>query len=103
MLTIGSTIAIMFSKLCMSVEDVMDECHRICSKVYVDDISPEERSLRLRQCIEGLLERRELPLDLKLGKDSRLSEEGCPWCVIYSTINSPKLILYQFRRGHFEK
>jgi hypothetical protein len=81
MLTVNSTIAIMFSKLRMSVKEVMDECPRICSKVYLDELSPEERSLCLRQCIEDLLERRKLPVDLKLGPDSRMTEEGCPWYV----------------------
>lgn len=76
-----SLIAIMFSKLRMSVHEALEEFRKICAVVYVDQISPEERTKRLRECIEDMLQRRGLPVDLKFEKDDRLIEEGCPWSV----------------------
>lgn len=69
----------MFSKLRMSVQDTMEEFHKICLEVYADGLSAEERSGRLRKSVEDLLRRRGFPIDLKLGKDSRVTQEGCPW------------------------
>lgn len=71
-------IAIMLSKLRMTVEDAAEELYRICEEVYALGLSPEERTRKLRQCILDLLKRRGLPEDLKMGTDDRV-EEGCPW------------------------
>ena len=71
----------MFAKLRMSVNDTIKEFHKICCEVYMGDLSPSTRTQRLRDCIEDLLRRRGLPIDLKLGKDNRVAEQGCPWYV----------------------
>lgn len=77
-------IVIMFCKFRMSVEDTMNEFYKICEEVYANGLSPEERSSRLRNCIEDLLKRKGFPVDLNMGKDDRLAKQGCPWCGIYS-------------------
>jgi hypothetical protein len=74
-------LAIMFSKLRMSVADATKEFREICFNVYVDGLSPAKRTYKLRHHIEELLTRNGLPIDLKLGKDSRHPEDGCPWYV----------------------
>jgi hypothetical protein len=66
----------------MSVEDATEEFHRICNEVYVDGLSAEGRTGRLRKTIEELLTRRGFPVDLKLGPDVRIAEDGCPWYVL---------------------
>jgi hypothetical protein len=78
----GATIVIMLSKLRMSVEDATEEFYRICNEIYVDGLSAVERSARLRKTIEELLTRRGFPVDLKLGADARVTEDGCPWCAL---------------------
>jgi type II secretory pathway component PulF len=45
-------ITIIISKLGMSVEDTIEEFHRICNEVYVDGLSAAERTGRLRKAIE---------------------------------------------------
>lgn len=71
-----SILAIMFGKLRMSVKEAYDEFDKIRHEVYVDNLSAEERTERLRSCIEDLLRRRGHPIDLKLrGKD------GASWFV----------------------
>jgi hypothetical protein len=50
----------------MSVEEVMEEFVVIVEKVYKDNLTPTERTSTLRRCMQSLLERRKLPLDLKL-------------------------------------
>jgi hypothetical protein len=78
----NSTIAIMLSKLRMPVEDASEEFYRICNEVYVDGLSATERTGRLRKMVEELLTRRGFPVDLKLGRDARVAEDGCAWYVL---------------------
>jgi len=75
-------VAIMISRLRMSIEDATEGFHRICNEVYVDGLSATERTARLRKSIEELLTRRGLPVDLKLGRDAQVTEGGCPWYVL---------------------
>ena len=84
----------MLSKLRMSVEDATEEFHRICNEVYVDGLYAEERTSRLRKTIEELLTRRRFPVDLKLGRDPRVAEDGCPWYA--SVVSANSLILIRF-------
>jgi len=78
-LFLSRLLAIMFSKLRMSVADAIEEFRKICTIVYVDGLSQMERTKKLKGCIKDLLVRKGLPADLKLGRDSRMVEEGCPW------------------------
>jgi hypothetical protein len=84
----------MLSRLRMPIEDTMEEFHRICNEVYVDGLSAEERTGRLRKTIEELLIRRGFPADLKLGRDVRVAEDGCPWYAFVVSINDLILILF---------
>jgi hypothetical protein len=76
----------MFSKLQMSVEDATEEFHKICNEVYVDGLSATERTGRLRKAIEELLTKRGFPVDLKLGRDTRVAEGGCPWYALIISV-----------------
>lgn len=87
----------MFGKLRMSVKEVLREFHKIGSEVYTGDLAPEIRTERLKGCIEDLLRRRGLPIDLKLGKDKRVTEQGCPWYVQNERFKDLVLIYSQFR------
>ena len=60
----------------MSVEEASKEFYTIVEEVYKQDsITPLERTNCLRQCIEDILKRRGLPLDLKLMDEAW--EESC--------------------------
>lgn len=60
----------------MSVEEAYEEFDKIRREVYVDILSAEERTNKLKGCIEDLLRRKGHPIDLKLrGKD------GASWFV----------------------
>jgi hypothetical protein len=62
-----SLIAILFSKLRMSVEEVSEEFCPIMEQVYnPDNLSPSERTGRLRKCMEVIMERKGLPVNLPL-------------------------------------
>jgi hypothetical protein len=76
----------------MSVEAAIEEFLRICNEVYVDGLPATKRTSRLRKTIEELLTRRGFPLDLKLGRDARVAEDGCPWYVSVAFTNSLMLI-----------
>jgi hypothetical protein len=78
----------------MSVEDTMQEFHKICNEAYGDKLSAKERTGRLRKTIEDLLTGRGFPVDLKLGRDARVVEDGCPWCVLAVSVNALMLILF---------
>jgi len=71
----------MFAKLGMSVKDVFEEFNKICDEVYAIYLEPDERTAALRKCIEDLLMRKKLPLDLKMGKDKRGPPSKCSWYV----------------------
>jgi hypothetical protein len=72
-------LAIMFTKLYMSVDEAIDAFLQICEQVYSDDrVTAAQRSARLRECIEDMLAKKELPIDLKMthhGSD----RENCAW------------------------
>ena len=84
----------MLSRLRMPIEDTTEEFYRICNEVYVDGLSAEERTGRLRKTIEELLTRRGFPVDLKLGRDTRVVEDGCPW---YALVSADSLMLIRFQ------
>jgi hypothetical protein len=83
----NSTIAIMLSRLRMPVKDATEEFHRICNEVYVNGLSATERTGRLRKTIEELLIKRGFPVDLKLGRDARVAQDGCPWYAVAVSVN----------------
>jgi hypothetical protein len=56
----------MFVKLQMSVKEAIAEFANIVQKVYPEGLGPEERTLRLRECMQSLLAKRGLPQDLKM-------------------------------------
>ncbi|KIM30111.1 hypothetical protein M408DRAFT_67143 [Serendipita vermifera MAFF 305830] len=67
----GGLLAIMFTRLRMSIEEASDEFFTITEEVYRQDaLDSSERSKRLRQCIEDMLQRRQLPLDIKLMEET---------------------------------
>lgn len=57
----------------MSVKEVYQEFHKIRREVYVEDLTPEKRTERLRSCIEDLLRRRGHSIDLKLRENDEAS------------------------------
>jgi hypothetical protein len=59
-------IAIMLVKLRMSVEEATDEFGAIVEAVYANRLNPAEKTEKLRKCVEALLTKRKLPVDLKL-------------------------------------
>jgi hypothetical protein len=69
----------MFAKLGMSAKDAFEEFNKICEEVYLVDMKPERRTATLRACVEDLLKRRGLPIDLKMGKDKRGPQSKCSW------------------------
>lgn len=69
----------MYGKLRMSAIEAHRELRIICSRVYLEVLSPEERSDRLKKCLEKLLVKKGLPKDLKFEQDARVAEEGYPW------------------------
>jgi hypothetical protein len=57
----------MFAKLRMSVEEASDEFFKIVEQVYKPDhLTPSERTQKLREFMEAIMARKELPVDLKL-------------------------------------
>jgi hypothetical protein len=75
-------LAVMFSKLGMTVKDALEEFNKICDEVYAVDLMPEDRTAALRNRIEDLLKKRGLPVDLKMGKDKRGPASKCGWYVL---------------------
>ena len=66
----------MFAKLRMSVEEASDEFFTIVEQVYKpDQLTPSERTQKLRECMEAIMVRKELPVDLKLLEGNET--EGC--------------------------
>ncbi|KIM21678.1 hypothetical protein M408DRAFT_301860 [Serendipita vermifera MAFF 305830] len=64
-------LAIMFTRLRMSVEEASDEFFTITEEVYKQDgLESSERSKRLRQCVGDMLQRRGFPLDTKLMEET---------------------------------
>jgi hypothetical protein len=60
-------IAIMFFKLRMSVEEAITELGMIVEEVYTKKLEPADKTKKLRDCIERLLTKRNLPINLKIG------------------------------------
>jgi hypothetical protein len=57
----------MFARLRMSVQEISDEFSTIVEEVYQPkDLSPAERTQKLRECMEDVMERKGLPLNMKL-------------------------------------
>ena len=68
----------MFVKLRMTVEEASEEFCTIIQEVYQqDDIMPKERTQRLKQCMEDIMKRKGLPMDMKLLDETR--SEDCAW------------------------
>jgi len=60
----------------MSVEEASEEFSTIMEQVYnPEDLAPSERTGRLRKCMEDVMERKGLPLDLPLIQKTR--PEAC--------------------------
>jgi len=57
----------MLAKLSMSVDEASEEFFTIVQEVYTPkNLAPAERTQKLRKCMEGLLKKKGLPVDLKL-------------------------------------
>jgi hypothetical protein len=51
----------------MSVEEASDEFFTIVDQVYKPDhLTPPERTQKLRECMEAIIAKKGLPVDLKL-------------------------------------
>jgi hypothetical protein len=73
LLTWNSLIAIMLSRLRMSVDEASDEFFTIVEEVYKPDhLTPSERTHKLRECMEAVLSRKSLPLDTKLMEGNQI-------------------------------
>lgn len=80
-------IAIFLTKLRMSVEEASWEFHKVAEHVYKPGhLSPSERTLNLRQCIESTLKAKGLPLDLPLTEETQ--PRGCAGQVFMDWCNS---------------
>jgi hypothetical protein len=67
LLSLNSLIAIMLAKLGMSVDEASEEFFTIVQEVYTPkNLTPAERTQNLRECMEGVLKKKGLPVDLKL-------------------------------------
>jgi hypothetical protein len=70
-LTQDSLIAIMLSKLRMSVEEATDEFFTIIEEVYnQDDLSPSDRTRKLRECVEAAMQKKGIPLNMVLMEET---------------------------------
>jgi hypothetical protein len=57
----------MLAKLGMSVDEASEEFFALVQEVYTpENLAPEERTQKLRGCMEDLLKKKGLPMDLKL-------------------------------------
>jgi hypothetical protein len=66
-------IAILFAKLRMSVDEVLEEFCTIMEQVYNPrGLSPSEKTGRLLKCMEDIMDRKELPIDLPLAEKTQL-------------------------------
>ena len=75
----------MFAKLRMTVEEASDEFCTIIEEVYKqEDVMPKERTRCLKTCIEGIMVRKGLPVDMKLLDETRPG--GCAWSIISSNV-----------------
>lgn len=73
----------MLARLRMTVDEAFDEFSVIVEQVYSQKIiSPSERTMRLRKCLEDIMRNRGLPLDMKLMDET--SSVNCPCFVMAS-------------------
>jgi hypothetical protein len=57
----------MLAKLGMSVEEASEEFFTIVEEVYTpNNLTPVERTQKLRECMQKLMKKKGLPVDLKL-------------------------------------
>ena len=77
-LTSDSLIVIMLAKLRMTVEEAAEEFCTIAEEVYKqNDITRQKRTQRLKECIEDIMSRRKLPVDMKLLDETQTG--SCAW------------------------
>jgi hypothetical protein len=59
----------MFARLRMSVQEISDEFFTIVEEVYQpQNLSPSERTQKLRECMEDLMKRKGLPINMKFAE-----------------------------------
>jgi hypothetical protein len=62
----------MFARLRMSVEELSDEFFTIVQEVYKPQrLSSSKRTEKLKRCMEDVLERKGLPIDMKFTEDAK--------------------------------
>ncbi|PVF94750.1 hypothetical protein CPB86DRAFT_765176 [Serendipita vermifera] len=92
----GGLLAILFTKLHMSVDEATEAFWQICEKVYDgDNMTAVERSAKLRECIEDLLASKQLPTDLKLSQNGSVGDTCA--CFVVATRKSNVSSKIKFR------
>jgi hypothetical protein len=62
----------MFARLRMSVQEISDEFFTIVKEVYEpQNLSPSERTQKLRECMGHVMERKGLAIDMKFMEKPR--------------------------------
>ncbi|KAG8850659.1 hypothetical protein FRB91_008869 [Serendipita sp. 411] len=78
----GGLIVIMLTRLEMSADETRVEFTKLCNDVFdVRNMSPSNKSARLRSALEDLLVRKDIPLDAKLN-DGKGKDKRCPGFVV---------------------
>jgi hypothetical protein len=68
----------MLTKMRMSVDQAREHFLNICSEVYSDpELSPKERTARLRNCVEHMLSSLDLPVNLKMTQANPKGSHSC--------------------------
>ncbi|KIM19657.1 hypothetical protein M408DRAFT_31032, partial [Serendipita vermifera MAFF 305830] len=96
----GGLIAILLARLRMSVEEVSEELQGIMKQVFnPKEISASERTDALKKCMEDILKKKDLPVDLQLTETKR---EGCASFVVASPSTDAKstIRLRTYTVGH---
>ncbi|PVG01168.1 hypothetical protein CPB86DRAFT_795172 [Serendipita vermifera] len=94
----GGMIAIMFTALHMTVEEVMEEFKSISQHVFRStQESSAQRSLRLKRLLEGMMQRRKVPLDMKI-KDSQGSHQCKGFAIATLEENMQAKVLFRTYR-----
>ena len=70
----------MLAKLRMTVDEVLEEFVKIAEVYSQIDITPNDRTQRLKACLESMMERKQLPIDMKLLDGAQAG--GCAWSVV---------------------
>ncbi|PVG02910.1 hypothetical protein CPB86DRAFT_859145 [Serendipita vermifera] len=77
----GGLLVVMLTKLRMTVDEAIEEFREISKEVYeVEDLTPSARSQKLRECLENLLKKKDIPLDATLVGDR--GENDCAGFVV---------------------